>query len=83
MNERDLQPEVEASLTLPDTHNTVQISHYTILSISSSYCVQVGVRAGLAQEYVKVSREQAKVCESHILDQHLQHQVRTAQHRGQ
>ena len=44
--------------------------------------LQVGVRAGLAQEYVKVSREQAKVCESHILDQHLQHQVRTAQHRG-
>ena len=41
--------------------------------------LQVGVRAGLAQEYVKVSREQAKVCESHILDQHLQHQVRTAQ----
>ena len=41
--------------------------------------IQVGVRAGLAQEYVKVSREQAKVCESHILDQHLQHQVRTAQ----
>ena len=37
------------------------------------------MRAGLAQEYVKVSREQAKVCESHILDQHLQHQVRTAQ----
>ena len=40
------------------------------------------MRAGLAQEYVKVSREQAKVCESHILDQHLQHQVSTAQHRG-
>ena len=34
------------------------------------------MRAGLAQEYVKVSREQAKVCESHIHDQHLQHQVR-------
>ena len=33
------------------------------------------MRAGLAQEYVKVSREQAKVCESHIHDQHLQHQV--------
>ena len=27
-----------------------------------------------AKEYVKVSREQARVCESHILDQHLQHQ---------
>ena len=38
--------------------------------------MQVAVRAGLAQEYVKVSREQAKVCESHIHDQHLQHQVR-------
>ena len=35
----------------------------------------MAVRAGLAQEYVKVSRDQAKVCESHIHDQHLQHQV--------
>jgi len=54
--ERDLQPEVESSLNLPDTHNTV------------------AVRATLAQEYVKVSREQARVCESQIHDQHLQHQ---------
>eukprot|EP00092_Neocalanus_flemingeri_P034467 GFUD01037478.1.p1 GENE.GFUD01037478.1~~GFUD01037478.1.p1 ORF type:complete len:1402 (+),score=479.73 GFUD01037478.1:84-4289(+) len=54
--ERDLQPEVEASLSLPDTHNTV------------------AVRTTLAQEYVKVSREQARVCESQIHDQHLQHQ---------
>jgi hypothetical protein len=54
--ERDLQPEVEASLSLPDTHNTV------------------AVRATLAQEYVKASREQARVCESQIHDQHLQHQ---------
>ena len=55
-SERDLQPEVEASLTLPDTYNTV------------------AVRASLAQEYVKLSRDQARVCESHIHDQHLQHQ---------
>ena len=54
--ERELQPEVEASLSLPDTYNTV------------------AVRATLAQEYVKVSREQARVCESQIHDQHLQHQ---------
>jgi len=54
--ERELQPEVEASLSLPDTYNTV------------------AVRATLAQEFVKVSREQARVCESQIHDQHLQHQ---------
>merc|ERR1719322_1653741 len=54
--ERDLQPEVEASLSLPDTHNTVS------------------VRASLAQEYVKASREQARGCEAAIHDQHLQHQ---------
>lgn len=54
--DRDLQPDVEASLSLPDTYNTV------------------AVRATLAQEFVKVSREQARVCESHIHDQHLQHQ---------
>jgi len=54
--ERDLQPEVESSLSLPDTHNTVN------------------VRTNLAQEYVKVSREQVRLCESEIHDQHLQHQ---------
>lgn len=54
--ERDLQPEVEASLSLPDTHNTVS------------------VRAALAQEYVKASREQARGCEAAIHAQHLQHQ---------
>ena len=54
--ERDLQPEVEASLSLPDTHQTVN------------------VRAALAQDYVKISREQARVCEAAIGDQHLQHQ---------
>ena len=48
--------QVEASLSLPDTHNTV------------------AVRAGLAQEYVRASREQARLCEGQILDQHLQHQ---------
>ena len=57
-NERDLQPEVESSLSLPDTHNAV------------------AVRATLSQEFVKVSRDQARVCESHIHDQHLQHQVK-------
>jgi RB1-inducible coiled-coil protein 1 len=54
--ERDLQPEVESSLGLPDTHNTV------------------AVRTTLAQEYVKVSREQVRLCEREIHDQHLQHQ---------
>lgn len=34
----------------------------------------VAVRATLAQEYVKVSREQVRLCEGEILDQHLQHQ---------
>ena len=47
---------MEASLSLPDTHNTVS------------------VRASLAQEYVKASREQARGCEAAIHDQHLQHQ---------
>ena len=75
-HDRDLQPEVENSLKLPDTHNTV------------------AVRATLAQEYVKVSRDQVqerlypkkysffklglflqvRTCESLIHDQHLQHQ---------
>ena len=55
-HERDLQPEVEASLSLPDTHNTV------------------AVRTSLAQEYVKASREQVRLCEREIHDQHLQHQ---------
>ena len=47
---------MEASLSLPDTHQTVN------------------VRAALAQDYVKVSREQVTVCESAFRDQHLQHQ---------
>lgn len=54
--ERDLQPEVESSLSLPDTHNSVN------------------VRTNLAQEYVKMSREQVRCCEREIHDQHLQHQ---------
>ena len=36
----------------------------------------VAVRATLAQELVKASSEQTRICETLIHDQHLQHQVR-------
>ena len=35
----------------------------------------VSVRAALAQEIVKASSEQTRICETLIHDQHLQHQV--------
>jgi RB1-inducible coiled-coil protein 1 len=35
----------------------------------------VAVRAALAQEIVKASSEQTRICETLIHDQHLQHQV--------
>ncbi len=36
----------------------------------------VSVRAALAQEVVKASSEQTRICETLIHDQHLQHQVK-------
>lgn len=35
----------------------------------------VSVRSALAQELVKASSEQTRICETLIHDQHLQHQV--------
>ena len=35
----------------------------------------MSVRASLAQEVVKASSEQTRICETLIHDQHLQHQV--------
>ena len=77
-SERDLQPEVETSLTLPDTHNTVAVR----ASLAQEYVkvesrVWAGQWAGqwpVLTDCFQLSREQARLCESHIHDQHLQHQ---------
>ena len=73
-SERDLQPEVESSLSLPDTHNTVAVR----ASLAQEYVkvekINIWVENIFKIFSFQLSSVQARVCESHIHDQHLQHQ---------
>lgn len=52
----DLKEQVDASLSLPASYNTVV------------------VRAQLAQQFCELARDQTRICERLVHDQHLQQQ---------
>ena len=60
----DLKEQVDASLTMPASYNTVV------------------VRSQLAQQFCELARDQTRICERLVHDQHLQQQGNSSVYCG-